>query len=149
MAARNGNLGYNYYAVVLTESSKENLISYIKEGKGMYGDLFSILYANLEKIYCDHHTLMHHSKHNFYVEKLLRSSLNEVVTLKVTHIGFSGEAIAAKLERGKYISHICTNEIPHITIGTFSGGKPVDSNNIKEWIELNKPIMLMGIIKKV
>lgn len=39
MAARNGNLGYNYYAVVLTESSKENLISYIKEGKGMCGDL--------------------------------------------------------------------------------------------------------------
>lgn len=26
----------------------------------------------------------------------------------------------------------CANEIPHITICTFNGGKPVDSNNITE-----------------
>jgi hypothetical protein len=146
---RKNTLGYNYYAVALTKSSKEILISYIKEGKGVCGNLFSTLYEMLEKVYCDHHTLMHHSKHNFYVEKLLYSSLDEVVTLKVTHIGFSDKAMAAKLDRGKHISHICTNDIPHITIGTFKEGKPVDSNNIKEWIELDKPILLMGIIKKV
>ena len=34
------------------------------------------------------------------------------------------------------IINLCANKIPHITICTFNGGKPVDSNNITEWKDI-------------
>lgn len=39
------------------------------------------------------------------------------------------------------ITLFCANEIPHVTICTFNDGKPVDSNNITEWKDI-EPIIV-------
>lgn len=144
MAAMSDNLGYNYYAVVLIEESRERLLELFKDRE----DGFTELFEDLQRVYCHHHTLMHKNNHNPYVEKYLRNELDNMVTLKVTHIGYDDKAMAFRLERGWFISQMCTNEIPHITIGTFTNGSPVDSNYINFWKELEKPIIVTGIIKK-
>ena len=50
---------------------------------------------------------------------------------------------------GIYDYEICANEIPHITICTFNGGKPVDSNNIVRWYYLDEPIEIETTLKRV
>ena len=42
---------------------------------------------------------------------------------------------------------VCANKIPHITICTFNGGKPVDSNNITEWKDI-EPIIVETKLEK-
>lgn len=42
---------------------------------------------------------------------------------------------------------VCANKIPHITICTFNGGKPVDSNNITEWKDI-EPIIIETKLEK-
>lgn len=44
--------------------------------------------------------------------------------------------------------YFCAARVPHITICTFRGGVPKDSNNITEWRNIN-PIMVKGVLKKV
>lgn len=44
-------------------------------------------------------------------------------------------------------SVVCANDIPHITIATFSGGNPVDSNEIIDWRSI-KPITITAKLKK-
>lgn len=43
--------------------------------------------------------------------------------------------------------NLCANKIPHITICTFNGGKPVDSNNITEWKDI-EPIIIETKLEK-
>lgn len=80
------------------------------------------------------------------------------VTLAVhymTHIGISDKAMAFKvsLQDSEFdmcsLTLLCANKIPHITICTFNGGKPVNSNNITKWYDLNEPISIETILKKV
>lgn len=44
--------------------------------------------------------------------------------------------------------YFCAARVPHITICTFRGGVPKDSNNITEWRNIN-PIMVKGVLMKV
>lgn len=72
----------------------------------------------------------------------------------VTSVGISEKAIAFKViilnnNEGIYDYEICANEIPHITICTFNGGKPVDSNNIVKWHDLDEPIEIETTLKRV
>lgn len=46
------------------------------------------------------------------------------------------------------MSVVCVNNIPHITIATFSGGKPVESNYITHWKAFG-PIVIDAELKKV
>ncbi len=68
------------------------------------------------------------------------------VSLLVTHIGTSEKAIGVKVSGFKTI-----NKIPHITVGvnTPNGGKPVDSNQIVEWVEVSKLISVSGTVKNL
>lgn len=144
MAAMSDNLGYNYYAIVLTEESKKQLMQLC-----CTNERFAYLYEETSKVYCDHCTIMHNSKHNPYVKEYLDTQLGKEFTMEVVAIGYSLNAIAARLSRGWYITQMCTNDIPHITIGTFEGGKPVDSNFINFWKGLEQPIILKGVLKKL
>lgn len=73
----------------------------------------------------------------------------------MTHIGISDKAMAFKvsLQDSEFdmcsLTLLCANKIPHITICTFNGGKPVNSNNITKWYDLNEPISIETILKKV
>lgn len=46
-----------------------------------------------------------------------------------------------------YPSNLCANKIPHITICTSNGGKPVDSNYITEWKDI-EPITVEVKLEK-
>ena len=135
---------FQYFGLFLDEETKKGLLdvflTYLEEGN-------SIGYL-MNKIYLDHCTLLHVSQlhGNSEIYNYLNDRIGEKYEIVINGIGISDKAVAFRV--AKY-SVVCVNEIPHITIATFNGGKPVDSNNIKEWIELDKPIMLMGIIKKV
>lgn len=144
MAAMSDNLGYNYYAIVLTEESKSKLLELCKNN----GVCFR-MFKYIEKVYCDHCTIMHNSNHNPYVKEYLDTQLGKEFTMEVVAIGYDDKALAAELSRGWYITQLCTNDIPHITIGTFEGGKPVNSNFINFWRGLETPIILKGILKRV
>lgn len=80
------------------------------------------------------------------IYEFLNSVLGQIVNLTITEIGISRNAMAFKVT-GKDL--ICVNDIPHITIATFDNGKPVDSNNIKSWFPLEKPIEIVGTLKKI
>lgn len=144
MAAMSDNLGYNYYAIVLTEESRNTLLELCKDK-----NICSGVFECVKKVYCDHCTIMHNSNHNPYVKEYLDTQLGKEFTMEVVAVGYSLNAIAAKLSRGWYITQMCTNDIPHITIGTFEGGKPVDSNFIDFWRGLKQPIVLKGVLNKL
>lgn len=66
--------------------------------------------------------------------------LGEDVLLKATHVGVSDKAIAIKVS-----GEMSANDIPHITIACSPIGKPVDSNKITNWREID-PFTINGRI---
>lgn len=63
-------------------------------------------------------------------------------------IGISGKTMAFRVIFPKK-SHVSSfNEMPHITICTFNGGKPVESNNITEWYPFNEPVEIETMLKR-
>lgn len=55
--------------------------------------------------------------------------------------------VRINLLNGYYPSNLCANKIPHITICTFRGGMPKDSNNITEWKDI-EPITVEVKLEK-
>lgn len=124
-----------YISLVLTEDSKRNLINrtmcYAPEWHG--------------QIIAEHHTIA------FYTSGLTEEIFNWAVKnegknfeVYAVEYGISDKAFAVRLET----SIPCANEIKHITVATNpdNGGKPVDSNNIKDWKEMSV-ITLSGYVK--
>ena len=79
------------------------------------------------------------------LSKTLEDDLNTLKDLKVTHVGKSDMAIAVRVEG--YFSY---NDIPHITIAINKkeGAKPMMSNQITNWIEV-EPITVTGTVTEV
>ena len=66
--------------------------------------------------------------------------IGEDVLLRATHVGVSDRAIAIRVS-----GEMSANDIPHITIACSPIGKPVDSNKITNWIEID-PFTINGRI---
>ena len=98
------------------------------------------------KIFLDHCTVLHKSQlsDNHKLYSRLECNLGEYYKVKITAIGASSKALAFKVELPQ---DMCANKTPHITIATFIGGKPVDSNYIKHWKEI-EPIEIMTRLEK-
>lgn len=137
---------FEYYGLFLTEESKAKL----KKWFDLYDFSNNILESCLEKWYLDHCTLLHWSQRtsNFLLEDtlgttlVLHGNLNQPV--EINGIGVSDKAMAF---RCNIPENLCANKVPHITICTFNGGKPVDSNNIIEWKDI-KPIIAEAKLEK-
>lgn len=70
--------------------------------------------------------------------------LGKEVSLRVTELGISDMAIAARVE-----GYQSSNAIPHITLAINpNGGKPVMSNQIKDWKQI-KPFNISGIVTNI
>jgi 2'-5' RNA ligase len=70
--------------------------------------------------------------------------LGKEVTLRVTELGISDMAIAARVE-----GYPSNNAIPHITLAINpNGGKPVMSNQIKDWKPV-PPQTITGIVRNI
>ena len=119
-----------YYGVFLDNASKEKLIS--------------LLPQNCYKVFCDHMTIAFKTQFTEDIIEYCNSMLGENVEMIATHIGKNDDVMAVKVET-KCKS---TNRTKHITLCTLSEkGKPVQSNDISDWVRLKTPIRLNGVVK--
>ncbi|WEY17600.1 hypothetical protein [Kolpuevirus frurule] len=135
---------YEYYGLFLTQGSKDILALWLFfNGYSPESELMK----KRTGWYLDHCTLLHRSQltwdnsnlHDFLIDKL-----HEDFEIKIIGIGISDKAMAFKVNIFPLVS---VNKIPHITICTFNGGKPVDSNMITEWKDI-EPITVEVKLEK-
>lgn len=77
-----------------------------------------------------------------YYEYYLDDNVGYPITITVDGIGVSDDAIAMRVNYDLPIA----NKTPHITIATPQGGKPVNSNKITKWIDI-EPYNIRGTFK--
>lgn len=145
---------WQYYGLFLDKETRDKLILFLKNSKWNY------LYEELSKVYLDHCTLLHQAnfKEDSYKSICIKNWLDRLLKfgytqthLLLSHVGHSDKAKAFKvifLPTEVYTYEICFNEIPHITIGVYRDGKPVDSNYITEWYEI-EPIKIIASLKRI
>ena len=143
---------------IMTENNIQNKIKQIEDRKFQYIGLFlteesqnklkekfSDIIPLDAKMFLHHCTLLHvsnmeHAKANkvidAYIKALKADNITE--TIKIIEVGSSERAMAFKC----VLNAPCCNNIPHITICTANGGKPVESNYIENWLPLDKPIKI-------
>lgn len=100
-----------------------------------------------DRIFIDHCTLLHKSQldSNENLQSYLESSLGKSMSIRLVAVGISDKAMAFKVEK---VDNICANEVPHITIATFRGGNPVDSNKITNWRYIEPIIVNVRLEKR-
>lgn len=135
---------FEYYGLFLTEESKTKLKNWLINSNYQPEILRS------EKEYLDHCTMLHKSQRGedtYLIEEDLKFMLTVQVKnmrLEIDGIGVSDKALAFRCNLSE---ELCANKVPHITICTFNGGKPVDSNNITEWEDI-KPIIVEAKLER-
>lgn len=132
---------FEYYGLFLTEESKAELKTWLINSN------YQLEILNSEREYLDHCTLLHKSQlvwDNSNLHDFLLHIVGEEFRIRVNGIGISDKALAFRVEIFPLKS---ANITPHITICTFNGGKPVDSNNITEWKDI-KPIIVETKLEK-
>ena len=92
--------------------------------------------------YTSHMTIIYNNKSEIAQAwaKATAPRVGEDVLLKATHVGMSDKAIAIRVN-----GEMSANAIPHITIACSPIGKPVDSNKITNWREID-PFSISGKI---
>ena len=92
--------------------------------------------------YTSHMTIIYNNKSEIAQAwaKATAPRVGEDVLLKATHVGVSDKAIAIRVN-----GEMSANAIPHITIACSPIGKPVDSNKITNWREID-PFTISGKI---
>lgn len=120
-------MDFQYYGLFLSELTRSGLISFIKK------EINNSIIDDAEKVLLDHCTLLHKSQlhGNSELFSYLESQRGRTIAIKLVALGMSDKAFAFKVALP--MCGICANKIPHITIATYRGGKPVDSNFITEW----------------
>lgn len=135
---------FHYFGLFLEDKAKVKLLGIFLNF--LYENNNSLI-LNDDSIILDHCTLLHvsqlHDNQVFY--DYLNTRVGETFSIVINGIGISDKAVAFRVNKRSVVS---CNSIPHITIATFNGGKPVDSNNITEWKDI-EPIIIKTTLKKV
>lgn len=149
---------WQYYGLFLDTVSRYKLQLFLESSKWDY------LYEEASRVILTNCTLLHTAQYdkNSFTDNLIKSRLdlaladNKVkANLNIPQIGISDKAATFKvsLQDSEFdmcsLTLLCANKIPHITICTFNDGKPVDSNNITKWYDLNEPIEIETTLKRV
>ncbi len=118
----------SYSAIVLDQQSKERILNHLS-------------IPNDWKVICHHMTIKMGE-----LPEDLKGRKGEKVSLNVTKLGKSEKAIAVGID-----TNLSQNAIPHITvaINVSSGAKPKDSNDIKDWQDLEESFTVSGRIEEV
>lgn len=126
---------FEYYGLFLGTDNKNMLMDTLTDNID-----YNIALGVADRIFIDHCTLLHKSQldSNGNLQSYLESSLGKSMSIKLVAVGISDKSMAFKVEG---VDNICANEVPHVTIATFRGGNPVDSNNITEWKDI-EPIII-------
>lgn len=99
---------------------------------------------NKTRIICHHMTM---AFHNFLTDKVLEWAIlndGKVESLKVVSYGWSDKAFAVAVETDVP----STNKIKHVTcaINLNNNGKPVDSNSITNWVNVDEVFDINGVV---
>lgn len=130
-----------YSAVVLDEKSQLKLEKLAEDIK-VNGIRVPILVRdNGWKMYNHHMTVNMGELPNY-----LKQYIGTKQKLEATHIGVSPMAVAVRVSGFE-----SKNKIPHVTVAVniSGGGKPVMSNDIKDWRPLETTIKLVGEVKEL
>lgn len=135
---------FHYFGLFLDIYTKNILMNMLTDNID-----YNIALNVADKIFIDHCTLLHVSQlhGNSEVFNNLNNRLGENIQIKIEGIGISDKAMAFKVILPKNVHSI--NKTSHITICTFNGGKPVESNNITKWFILEEPIQVKTTLKKI
>ena len=133
---------YQYYGLFLDIDTKNMLMDTLTDNID-----YNIALGVADRIFIDHCTLLHKSQldSNENLQSYLESSLGKSMSIRLAAVGISDKAMAFKVEE---VDNICANEVPHITIATFRGGNPVDSNKIANWRYIEPIIVNVRLEKR-
>lgn len=126
------NRDWVYFGVFLDDKSRAKLYALTKT-----------VVDDTWRVFCHHMTIAfnNNSKAARDMFDKYADKFGTEVELVATHLGISDDAIAVKVP---YAGETL-NKFPHITLATPANGRPVNSNYITTWHELDKPIKLKGI----
>ena len=132
---------FHYFGLFLSTDTKNMLMDTLTDNID-----YNIALGVADRIFIDHCTLLHKSQleGNEELQSYLESNLGKSISIKLVAVGVSDKAMAFKVEG---VDNICANEVPHITIATFRGGNPVDSNRIINW-RCIEPIIVNTRLRK-
>jgi hypothetical protein len=131
-----------YSALVLDETSQAKLAKWANDNVTINGVRLPILVQREGwKMFCHHMTIKYPGTPDF-IEQFIDSDQK----LEAIAVGVSDKAVAVRV-----VGFHSENKIPHITvaINVKGGGKPVMSNDIKDWKKIEKPIKLSGTVKEL
>lgn len=133
---------FHYFGLFLDTDTKNRLMDILTDNID-YNTALNVA----DKIFIDHCTLLHVSQlhGNSEIYNYLNNRLEEKVQIVINGIGLSDKAMAFRVDEH---SVVCVNDIPHITIATFRGGKPVDSNEITNWKDIEPIIVTVKLEKR-
>lgn len=131
-----------YSAVVLDEKSHLKLVAWAENNVKVVGVRLPILVRDNGWKIAAHHMTVNLGE----LPEYLKQYLGTKQKLEATHIGISPMAVALRV-----IGFESKNRIPHVTIAVNvrGGGKPVMSNDIKDWVPLETPIKLTGEVQEL
>lgn len=126
-----------YFGVFIDENAKHlNEIAIEKQGMDIPYNW---------KMFNHHMTIAFNNKtedaQNLY--DVYKHTFGKRITITVDGIGISDDAIAVRIKFNDPIA----NKIPHITIATPQTGKPVNSNYITKWYDI-EPYDITGILNE-
>ncbi len=142
-----------YFGLFITNKDKDILKDYVINN--FHRILFKHDYNYT--FYLNHVTLFHRNdKHQIRFKEIMYELLDlifqrfvgEIYKVTITHYGYNDRAFAFKVELPDGFPYFMFKTY-HITIATFNGAKPVEANNIINWHELDTPITVNTILKKV
>ena len=144
-----------YFGLFLFNKDKEMLKNFVMN---KFGKFFNKQFEDENtKFYLEHCTIFHkNNKHQFPFKLQMYQYLNNIFEeypgmlykLKIIGYGHNNKAFAFQIELPDGIPYF-ENKVYHITIATFHRARPVESNNIINWRELNEPITVTTILKKI
>ena len=136
---------WKYYGLFIDKETQDKLIDVLMDH--WIGTL-----NDSKRKYMDHCTLLHISQSSTPSGHPLMCSLNSLLkkgdvkhNITINAIGISEKAMAFRVVFPGKSRVSSLNEKPHITICTFNGGKPVDSNSITNWKNI-KPMTIKTIL---
>ena len=123
-----------YSAVVLDLPSREKLVKWLAEK-------FSIVKRENWEVLAHHMTIQMGELPSY-----LKDDLDTTHTLEVTGYASDEKVIAVRVT-----GYFTKNKIPHITLAVNrkGGGKPVMSNELKNWQPVLKPFTVKGTIREL
>ena len=130
-----------YYGVFFSDNTKRAIYNYVSKFLSENG--YSI--SEDWKKYCDHMTLVfnYHNDHTETLAQFYEMFLGDTVSLRSTSVGISERAIALGID------YITDNKHSHVTVAIHPDAKPVESNDITNWIPTNGDFYITVTFKKI